>query len=86
MADGIRIYLPYLLSAMSLFMSVLTGNKHRHAWLFGLAVQVLWLIWIAAAQAYGFLPLCLALFVIYTRNHFKWNAAGVDSTVKGRTE
>lgn len=68
----LRIYLPWLLSVLSLLMSVLTGNKHRHAWLFGLGIQCLWLIWIFAAQAYGFLPLCIALFVIYTRNHFKW--------------
>ena len=59
----------------SLLMSVLTGNLWRYAWLFGLGIQCLWLIWIYAAQAYGFLPLCLALFVIYTRNHMKWRTA-----------
>ena len=70
-----RDYLPWLLSACSLLMSVLTGNLWRYAWLFGLGIQCLWLIWIYAAQAYGFLPLCLALFVIYTRNHLKWRGA-----------
>lgn len=65
-------YLPWLLSALSLLMSVLTGNKYRNAWLIGLGVQCLWLLWIYAARAWGFLPLCLALFLIYARNHLRW--------------
>lgn len=79
MRESITSYLPWLLSACSLLMSVLTGNLWRFAWVFGLGIQCLWLIWIAAAQAYGFLPLCLALFVIYTRNHFKWRAQATGS-------
>jgi hypothetical protein len=71
----LALYLPWLLSALSLVMSVLTGNKWRHVWLFGLGIQCVWVAWIVAAQAYGFLPLCLALFVIYARNHLKWRAA-----------
>ncbi len=72
MTEAIRDYLPWLLSALSLLMSVLTGNLWRWAWLFGIGFQFLWLLWIACAQAYGFLPLCLALFWIYWRNHLKW--------------
>lgn len=71
--NAIRDYLPWGLSALSLLMSVLTGNLWRYAWLFGIGIQCLWLLWIAASGAYGFLPLCLALFVIYGRNHRKWN-------------
>jgi hypothetical protein len=71
--DAISHYLPWALSGCSLLMSVLTGNVWRFAWLFGIGIQCLWLIWIAASKNYGFLPLCLSLFVVYGRNHRKWN-------------
>lgn len=70
--QALATYLPWLLSALSLIMSVLTGNKWRYVWLFGIGIQFVWILWIAVAKAYGFLPLCLALFVIYGRNHLKW--------------
>lgn len=70
--EALATYLPWLLSALSLVMSVLTGNKWHKAWLFGLGIQCVWVVWIHCAKAYGFLPLCLALFVIYARNHLKW--------------
>lgn len=73
MRNSITTYLPWLLSILSLLMSVMTGNLWRHAWLFGIGIQCLWVTWIAAAEAYGFLPLSLALFVIYGRNHLKWS-------------
>lgn len=77
--SAIRDYLPWLLSALSLLMSVLTGNLWRFVWVFGIGIQCLWLLWIVAAHAYGFLPLTLALFVIYTRNHLKWRAKGAPA-------
>lgn len=64
--------LPWLLSAITIWMTVLAGNLHRHAWLLGLAVQALWLVWIVAAQAWGLVPLNLVLWVVYLRNHLKW--------------
>jgi hypothetical protein len=73
--EFLAMYLPWLLSALSLVMSVLTGNKWRYAWLFGLGIQCLWVLWVMSAKTYGFLPLCLALFVIYGRNHIKWQRA-----------
>lgn len=74
--ETLATYLPWLLSALSLVMSVLTGNKWRSVWLFGLGIQCVWVVWIVSARAYGFLPLCLALFVIYGRNHMKWQREG----------
>lgn len=75
MSDAIRIYLPWLLSAITIYMTVLAGNKHRNAWLFGLANQALWLIWIMTTGAYGLLPMNAALWVVYARNHLKWSRA-----------
>lgn len=71
--EAISQYLPWCLSAMSVLMAIVNGNLWRHTWLFGLAIQCFWLVWIAASKNYGFLPLCLFLFGVYIRNHLKWS-------------
>jgi hypothetical protein len=72
--DLIAEYLPWLLSAITIYMTVLAGNKARNAWLFGLANQALWLVWIVTVGAWGLLPMNLALWFVYARNHLKWTA------------
>lgn len=42
MRDNIITYLPWLLSAITIWMTVLAGNKHPSAWLFGLATSTAW--------------------------------------------
>lgn len=69
----IKTYLPWLLSVITIWMTVLAGNKHRSAWVVGLVNQALWLVWIIASDAYGLLPMNAALWVVYTRNHIKWS-------------
>ena len=71
----IQAYLPWLLSAITIYMTVLAGNKNRLAWAIGLANQALWLVWIVASASWGLLPMNLALWVVYGRNHLKWNRA-----------
>jgi hypothetical protein len=73
MTQAIKDYLPWLLSAITIWMTVLAGNKHQNAWAIGLANQFLWLIWIVCAGAWGLLPMNIALWLVYTRNHWKWN-------------
>lgn len=75
MTDLIRVYLPWLLSAITIYMTVLAGNKSKHAWLIGLGNQALWLVFILSTQTWGLLPMNLALWVVYSRNHLKWNRA-----------
>ncbi len=75
MRDHIITYLPWLLSVITIWMTVLAGNKHPTAWLVGLVNQALWLGWIIAAGAWGLLPMNIALWIVYGRNHWKWNAA-----------
>lgn len=75
MSDIIRVYLPWLLSAITIYMTVLAGNKSRNAWLFGLANQALWLLWIIVTHSWGLLPMNAALWVVYSRNHLKWRSA-----------
>lgn len=66
-------YLPYLLSALTIYSMLLAGNKKKGAWLVGLVNQLLWLFWIILSSAWGLLPMNIALWVVYGRNYFKWN-------------
>ena len=74
MQDIIK-YLPYLLSALTIYSMLLAGNKRRGAWVIGLVNQLLWLVWIILAQAWGLLPMNLALWIVYARNYLKWSTA-----------
>lgn len=65
-------YLPYLLSANTIYLMLLAGNKKRSAWLFGLFGQLAWLVWILLSESYGLLPMNIALWVVYGRNYLKW--------------
>ena len=71
----IVIGLPWIISAVTVWMTILTGNMDPRAWSIGFVNQVLWLIWVVADQAWGLIPLNLALWVVYIRNHRKWNAS-----------
>ena len=68
-------WMPWLLSAITIYMTVLAGNKNRYAWVIGLANQALWLIWIVASESWGLIPMNIALWIVYGRNHLKWNAS-----------
>ena len=74
MSEIIRDYLPWLLSVITIWMTLLAGNKTPWAWAVGLVNQAMWLVWIIAVGAWGLLPMNLALWIVYTRNHIKWTA------------
>lgn len=65
-------YMPWLLSVITIYMTVLAGNKARNAWAVGLAGQAGWLAWILVSASWGFLPMNIALWWVYGRNHLKW--------------
>lgn len=67
-----KTIIPYILSAITIYMMFLAGKKNKYTWLVGLANQFLWLIWIIIIQSWGLLPMNIALWVVYTRNHLKW--------------
>jgi hypothetical protein len=73
--EAVAAYLPWLLSAITIYMTILAGNKSRNAWLYGLVNQALWLLWILTTGAYGLLPMNAALWLLYGRNHLKWSQA-----------
>lgn len=79
MKAAIVFWLPFLLSAITVWMTLMAGNLHRSAWLVGLANQALWLVWIVAAGAWGLIPLNIVLWVVYSRNHLKWNKAAIGT-------
>lgn len=74
MAEFLIKFLPWILSANTLYVMFLAGNKRKGAWLLGLLGQALWLLWIVLAEAWGLLPMNIGLWVIYFRNHIKWKA------------
>lgn len=73
MKHFIITYLPYLLSAITIYSMLLAGNKRKGAWVVGLVNQFLWLIWIVLTQSWGLLPMNIALWIVYGRNYIKWN-------------
>lgn len=75
MRQAVTDYLPWLLSAITVWMTLLAGNKSRMAWSVGLVNQLLWLVWIVAAGSWGMLPMNAALWFVYGRNYLKWGDA-----------
>lgn len=67
---------PWLLSVVTLVGIYVQGNKHHHGWTIGLANQILWVTFIVLYDAWGLLPLSIALVVLYSRNLLKWRAEG----------
>jgi len=65
-------YLPWLLSAISIWMNILMGYRKPYVWLIGLANQLLWSLWILYSHHWGFLPMNIAMWFIFTRNHYLW--------------
>ena len=72
MREAIVTFLPWGLSAITIWMTILAGNKHRYAWAVGLGNQALWLGWIIASSSWGLIPMNAALWLVYARNHAKW--------------
>lgn len=81
MRDSIIHLLPWGLSLLTIWMNIKVGDRSPRAWLLGIAGQCVWLVWILAAGAWGFLPLNLTLFWVYVRNHRKWQGT---SEVRGQ--
>ena len=64
--------LPLATSLMTLLAMWLVGNKRAAGWVVGLANQILWVAFIVAFNAWGLLPLTVALTFLYTRNLICW--------------
>ncbi len=65
-------YLPYLLSAITIYSVFLQGNLNKLSWLISLVNQGLWFTWIIVSEQYGFVPMNMALTILFFINYFKW--------------
>lgn len=72
MKQTIITYLPYLMSAITIYTMFLAGNKTKKAWVVGLVNQIFWFTWIITSQSWGLLPMTFAMCFVYTRNYLKW--------------
>ena len=72
MSDIIRTFLPWVMSAVTIYTMFAAGEMKKHTWLVGLCNQVLWATWIITTASWGLLPMTLAITFVYARNHFKW--------------
>lgn len=77
MFELLEIGLPWLLSALTLISLYLAGDRNPMGWLVGLINQALWLVWILLTQTWGLLPMNLTLWLVFTRNYFKWRSGDV---------
>jgi hypothetical protein len=66
-------YGPWLLSSLTVMLTIMQGNKYRHAWSLTLINQVLWLAWILLSGTYGFILLNICMWIVCIRNHLKWS-------------
>jgi hypothetical protein len=70
--DPIRDCLPYLLSAISIYMVMLTGKKRAVGWFVGLFGQIGWSVWILYTGTMGLIPMNLTLWFLYLKNYVAW--------------
>lgn len=68
----LALYLPWLVSAVTVWTAVATGDKKVSGWIIGLVGQALWLLWIWASATWGLLPANIVLTLVYIRNLYKW--------------
>lgn len=64
--------LPWIMSAITLYMTFLQGRKTWKAWAVGLVNQLLWLWFIITMQTWGLLLLNAGLWYLYARNLRIW--------------
>ena len=70
--DFIHNWLPWVMSAATIWMTFLQGKKDWKAWLVGLCNQFLWLAFAIGTETWGLLPLNAVLWVLYFRNMRLW--------------
>lgn len=62
----------YGLAALSVYVTVLLGERKTSAWLVGVAQQFLWITYALVTTQYGFIISAVIFTVINARNYVKW--------------
>jgi hypothetical protein len=65
--------IPWMLSANTLALTYLVGNKSNAGWLLWVIGQAMWFLFIVTWQVWGLLPLAIGLTILYARNLVKWH-------------
>lgn len=73
MKELLVFWLPWFLSANTIYFTFLAGNKNKLAWLLALIGQFFWLIWIISSESWGLIPMNTGMWIVYFRNYLKWN-------------
>lgn len=68
----IKDHLPWLISAISIYVMWQVGNKNPRGWIIGLCNQVLWFLWQYEGRVWGLMPLWAVMCFIYARNYLRW--------------
>lgn len=64
--------IPLVLSANTLILTWLVGNRKTAGWVLGCIGQILWFVFIFTWQVWGLLPLAVGLSIVYARNLRRW--------------
>jgi nicotinamide riboside transporter PnuC len=72
MGDVLKQLIPLLLSANTLTLTWLVGNRRTSGWVLGCIGQALWFVFIFTWQVWGLLPLAVCLTFVYARNLIRW--------------
>lgn len=73
-----RGLLPWFLSANTITLMWLVGNRRVLGWWLAVGGQVGWFAFILIYQIWGLLPMATALTVTYVRNLIKWRRENRD--------
>jgi len=76
---SIIVWLPWLLSVLTIYGVIETGNKRLRAWVICLVNQALWLVWICASGTWGMIPMNVALWIVAARNLRRWHREAVEA-------
>lgn len=72
MDEVLKQLIPFVLSANTIALNWLVGNRKTSGWVLGCVGQALWFVFIFTWQVWGLLPLAAVLTVVYARNLMKW--------------
>lgn len=68
------MYLDWIAGIFELLGIYIVGNKNKIGFLFAIACNILWVIYVLINKTtYGLLPVVLSAFIINIRNYRKWS-------------
>jgi hypothetical protein len=73
----------WILSAMSIAMLWMMGNKSKYGPILGLVNQVAWVWYAVSLEQWGLLPGVAGFTIVHIRNLYKWSKADKDEAKDG---